>query len=276
MENWSKKQILKSGISNATCNNITIRLKANGFVVYGKDYMSKALFLDDYSFPRGFQWSQIKEVMNVEYSAITNEGINIKLIYPDNYFSIVPQSFFSETELSSYFIHALSVNDLDLFDYYSSLTSIPEVVSISAIKKTGLSDIKDVFKSAELISETKMLLDLCYSDYKLQKIKRSSSLYLNFQNDKVEEILFVDGGLVLMNRIEYHTIENFIYYILNTITQTKQSHLTTDVVILGDVQKQSSVILALTKYFERVHFLSPDGFDVEDCPAHSYYIELNA
>ncbi len=275
MDNWTKKQIVQSDLLDKTYSNITIRIKANGFVVYGKDNMSKALFLDEYSFARGFNNSLIKEILEKEYKTILKNDASIKFLYPVNYFSIVPQSYFKEQELSAYFLNSISKINIDLFDYNFTKVNLPDVICVNACSKGSIQDVKLNFPISEVIPETQILINTCLENYKQNIKTRPNSLFLNFSGDNVDDVLFVDDKFLLMNRFEYRTIENFIYFVLNTLSQTKQSTALVDIVILGDIQKQSSIVSTLSKYFDRIHFI-PSEIEMDNVVSHTYILETKA
>ncbi len=276
MGDWTKNQIVKSDLPNEKFDNLTIRIKTNGFVVFGFNKLSSSFFIDEYVFVRSFNFVVINTIVEKEYHSFIDDKFTAKVIYPTSYYSLVPQMYFSEFDLSSYFLHAISQQDKDLFDYNFDKLSFDEINCINAFSKSFFINLNKTFPQYELISESRILLNTCFDNYKQNIANKPISLYLNFFDDKVDDLLFVDNKLILMNRIEYHSIENFIYYILNALTQSNISSNKVEIIILGDIQKQSSIVLALSKYFDRIHFMNPSKVEILSETAHAFNLETNA
>lgn len=276
MGDWTKNQIVKADFDHNKFDNITIRIKTNGFVVYGINQSSAIFFIDEYQFIRGYNFEIINEVVEKEYHTLMDDKVQVKMIYPARYFSIVPSTYFSESDISAYFLHAIPQSEKDFFDYNYDKTSTEEIICVNAFNKGYLEHIKRAFPNYTLIAESKLFMNVCTENYKQNIANRPNTLFLHFFDDKVDDLLFVDDKLLLMNRIEYHTVENFIYHILNVSSQFNMPTNKIDVILLGDIQKQSTIVSTLAKYFDRIQFMTSGKIDITSETPHAYNLEINA
>lgn len=163
--------------------------------------------------------------------------------------------YFDENHLKSYFLHAINKKNQNEFDYSFSELSY-EMMCVNAIEKSSLNGLKVLLPNAQFLSETESMIKVCTDDF-LNRIKDNKTyLYLYFSDNKCDILLFVEGKLMLANRILFNSIEDFIYHILNTLHQSGQFVEQTEVILLGEIEKQSAIVSGMSRYFQRIHFLS--------------------
>jgi hypothetical protein len=271
MSDFSKKQIFISE-KNINITNLTIRLKSNGFVLCGFDPNEDLLLIEELNFLKGnIETSRKFETLSTEYQSEINLS-KINFIYPTDYFTLVPKQYFEENHLKSYFLHAISTKDLPSYTFNHSSIS-HETICISAIEKCVYDAIKNAFPNSVLSSETELMMNACSEDFLKRIIDKKTFLYLNFLQHKCDIIEFADGKLILANRISFNTIENFIYHVLNTLHQSGQFTELTEVILLGDIEKQSGIVLGLSRYFNRIHFLQTKFSGLPENASHNFIIE---
>ncbi len=272
MNDFTKKQIFKSEI-NTTHSHTTIRLKSNGFVLSTFDRNHNILLVDEVNELKA-DGNLIKTLhfIKEQYSLEANSDIPLKIIYHANHYALVPKMYFDENHLKSYFLHAICRKDTLDFDYiYSALAH--DIICVNAIEKSSFEQLNSAFPKAQFFSDSEIIIKVCTEDF-LQRIEDEKNyLYLHISNHDCDILEFVDGKINLMNRITFNTIENFNYYILNTLHQTGQFAEQTEVILLGDIQKQSAIVLGLSRYFQRIHFLTNHRNKEIESTSHNYAIE---
>ena len=271
MGDYSKKKIYKSE-KNTIITNMTIRLKTNGFVLCGFDTNNDLLFIEEFNaLKNNIEIKSNLDCLLTEYESEIRSS-SITFICPVEYFAMVPKQYFDENNQKSYFLHAINSNDIDSYSFLHTAISY-DTICISAIEKSMYETIKRTFPNSMLSSEADLMMSVCSEDFLKRIVDKKTFLYLNFQQHKCDIVEFADGKLVLVNRISFNTIENFIYHILNTIHQTGQFVETTEIILLGDIEKQSGIVMGLSRYFNRIHFMRTDIEDMPENISHNYKIE---
>ncbi|MEO8933628.1 MAG: DUF3822 family protein, partial [Xanthomarina sp.] len=105
--------------------------------------------------------------------------------------------------------------------------------------------------------------DFTYSHYssilidKILQFEKHTEIvkfYINVYKDHFEIVITDQGKLKLFNTFEYSSKEDFIYYILFTMEQLQLNPEKTDVVLLGDIEKESNLYAILFKYIRHISF----------------------
>lgn len=273
MSDFLKKQIFKSD-SNNIQSNASIRLKTNACVVIGSDNEQKLLFIDEVKCLKSdAKIADLLSFLKSEYSFLNSSAsISTKIIYPNCYYTLVPKMYFDENHLKSYFLHAINKKDRNEFDYSFSELSY-EMMCVNANEKSYLNDLKVSLPNAQLFSETESMIKVCTDDF-LSRIEDDKTyLYLYFSDSKCDILLFVEGKLLIANRISFNSIENFIYHILNTLHQSGQFVEQTEVILLGEIEKQSAIVSGMSRYFQRIHFLSNQRNNELEGTSYNYALE---
>ncbi|MDD2346151.1 MAG: DUF3822 family protein [Bacteroidales bacterium] len=272
MSDFSKKQIFKSD-SNNIQSNASIRLKTNACVVIGSDNEQKLVFVDEVKCLKSDgKNADLLSFLKSEYPFNSSAFASTKIIYPNCYFTLVPKMYFDENHLKSYFLHAINMKDQHEFDYSFSELSY-EMMCVNALEKSYLNELKVSFPNAHLFSETESMIKVCKDDFLTRIQDNKTYLYLFFSDNKCDILLFVEGKLMIANRISFNSIENFIYHILNTLQQSGQFAEQTEVILLGEIEKQSAIVLGLSRYFQRIHFLSNQRNNELEGTSYNYALE---
>lgn len=89
----------------------------------------------------------------------------------------------------------------------------------------------------------------------------SDRLFINVATDYFDVVRFRDGGSVLlMNRYQYKTETDFIYFVLLCCEELKIDRNVTELILLGEVNKQSKIYDICYRYFTNIEFIeAPEG-----------------
>ena len=106
-------------------------------------------------------------------------------------------------------------------------------------------------------------------------------LYIN-SNKNTLELLVVDRGqLQLFNVFEYHSKEDFIYYILFVFEQLKLDVETTPIKLSGIIDKDDELFIILYTYVRHIDFITTDfnfklSNTIKEEHLHHHYLILNS
>ena len=90
-----------------------------------------------------------------------------------------------------------------------------------------------------------------------EKHSRDNTIYINVELFHFEMVVVKKGKLQLYNTFEYHTKEDFIYFILFTIEQLKLNPETVVVKLSGSIEKTDALYQILYIYIRYVTFDRP-------------------
>lgn len=83
-------------------------------------------------------------------------------------------------------------------------------------------------------------------------------LYVSIGLNFFDIVVFNSNGkLLLMNRYDYQTATDFIYFLLLCCEELKTDRDTVELVLLGEVNQQSKIYELCYRYFKNISFLSP-------------------
>jgi hypothetical protein len=83
----------------------------------------------------------------------------------------------------------------------------------------------------------------------------AESLFLNVGKRHVDVICFRNKALQLMNRYEYRTGNDFIYFVLLCCDELKINRESVDAVLLGELDIQSKIYELCYRYFRNIRFI---------------------
>lgn len=111
-----------------------------------------------------------------------------------------------------------------------------------------------LFKRSKVIHLNSTLLHLLpnYLNDNPEKV------FVNVQPYQLDVILFrPDRSLVMMNRFDYKTETDFIYFLLLCCDELKVNRETTELVLMGEVSENSKIYDVCYRYFKIIQFIKP-------------------
>ena len=113
----------------------------------------------------------------------------------------------------------------------------------------------------------------------LEKEKYSlPKMYLHFQKNSFDCIVFKNGELQLCNSYTYKTPEDFIYYTLFCMEQLNLSPENLPVVFLGEIEKEDENFKIAYSYIRNLEFLDSDfsnKINLNSAKSHQHFILKN-
>jgi hypothetical protein len=88
----------------------------------------------------------------------------------------------------------------------------------------------------------------------IEKNASENKLYLHIEATHFEIIVTKAGNLSLYNTFEYHTVEDFIYYVLFTVEQLQLNPELIETVLLGAINPDDALYKILYKYVRHISF----------------------
>jgi len=188
--------------------------------------------------------------------------------------TLIPNELFEETKKEEYLKFNYPVNS-DEIVLTQSLFNLKahNVYAIPAKLKAGL---ESLFKNCKIDHYSGGLIE----NLLFQNKEKEQKVYLHVQ-EKHFDLVYIKGKkLEFYNHFVYNNEEDFVYYAMFAANQLKINSEKQEVVILGEIDKQSREIKLLSKYIQRIFYgLRNDTFRYsslfEEMPKHYYYNLLN-
>ncbi len=185
---------------------------------------------------------------------LQNEFQEVIVLFSNNLFTLVPQSFFIEEEASTYLkfntkilktdVVAHDIISHDLVNVYIPYTNINNFFF-------------DKYGEFEFKHNITVLIEAVLAKSNGSK---NAQVYLNDYYGYYDLVIVKNNKLLLANTFQYETKEDFIYYLLFTAEQLKIDPSEFNLWLLGDISKDSDNFNIAYTYVKNIDFLIP-AFD---------------
>ncbi|OFY10681.1 MAG: hypothetical protein A2X11_13740 [Bacteroidetes bacterium GWE2_42_24] len=190
--------------------------------------------------------------------------------------TLIPQSLASvETNRDILaFNHPLADDEVVLADNVSS----GEMTHLFAISGKLLSVLTQIQGVSGVHCASSVLLELLVGQFR--NLILDDKLFVHVRPRWFEVVYLRDKKLRFFNSFEYRNREDFIYFLLFVMDQLGLNPETSEVVLLGEVEKESAIYDIIYRYVRNVGFarrLSALNFPYvfDSLPRHSYFTILN-
>ncbi|AVR46141.1 DUF3822 domain-containing protein [Christiangramia fulva] len=173
----------------------------------------------------------------------------VNLIFTNPLFSLVPANIFDENNASNYlkFNTKILQTDFIAFD-----TIHDEIINVYIPYTNIINYFFDKYGEFEYRHSLSVLID---SLLKLQN--QGLTMYIHTYHNNYDLVVVENGKLLLANSFEYDTKEDFLYYILFTAEQLDLDPNTFQLVLIGDISKDSEEYKMAWDYIRNISFLGP-------------------
>ncbi len=209
-------------------------------------------------YQKGFRWNNFKSQSMVFFSPK---------------FTLVPSALFDVALTQTY----LDFNSPVLESEVVIAGNIKNFEShcVYAVQRDLAQTLQDLFPAAKRMHTFGPLLEILAASF---KNKSGKNVLVHLQQGHFELIVVEEQKLLFANIFDYKSAEDFLYYLLFVFEQLKINPEKTDVLLLGEVEKNSAIYSIMTKYIRNIHFGSrPEQFEysyVFDGTARHFYYNL--
>lgn len=112
------------------------------------------------------------------------------------------------------------------------------------------------------------------------KNQNKKQLFVHVQGSHFETIVIDQSNLIFYNSFNHHTAEDFMYYLLFVCEQLELNPETIELVVFGELDRNSNLFSLITKYVRHVKFgerkdIANYGYKLQSLPSHFYYSIFN-
>jgi len=262
---------------NLLDNHLSIQLSLDGFsfCVYNKIQKKIAIFetfeFTEENISPKKHLELVKEIY-ANHKILSLKYNSVSITHFNNLVTQVPKPFFDKNNLSNYLQYSIKLLEDDFIAYDTiSNTEIINVYIPFVNINNFMIDIYGTFfyKHASTLLIEKLL----------QQFKNTAEelCFVNVTKNQFEIMVVNNNKLVLYNCFDFITKEDFIYYILFTAEQLKLNPEEIQMLLLGDIEKESELYTILYQYVRNVSFYKPITFPelLKEVSKHSFFTLLN-
>ncbi len=191
------------------------------------------------------------EIIYEQEDQLNQKVDEVVLIFNNSLFSLVPQALFDENNAASYlkFNTRILKTDFIAFDNINE-----EMVNVYIPYANITNYFFDRYGEFEYMHSMSVLIK---SFLDMLKDDSAPKAYLHVHEKFYELVIIENGKLIFANSFEYDTKEDFLYYLLFTAEQLKLDPENFDLVLLGDINKDSEEYKMAWDYIKNISFMGP-------------------
>lgn len=206
-----------------------------------------------------------EKILNLTYNSVTVTHFN-------NLITQVPLPFFDKNNLERYLQYSIKVleNDYITFDEIKN----SEIVNVYIPFVNINNFLIDKFNSFIYKHSSTVLIEKLVHQYKNFE---GDFYFVNITKNNFEIVVIKNKKLELYNCFDFKTKEDFIYYILFTSEQLNLNPEEFELILLGDIEKESELYVILYLYIRNITFYTPTNLHdlLDGISPHSHFTLLN-
>lgn len=198
---------------------------------------------------------------------------SIKIAIESHAFTLIPNRLFNLADRETY-LNKSSRIAKEHFIKDDQIT-FNQSRLIYAWNSEVISVLKNYFPSGQMFHSVTSLLN---GWRKQSEVKEGKKIYIDIESNFFTIAFFDEAQLIFINRFNYQTAGDFLYYTLMTYDRFELKPENTPCIISGHVMEKSEIYKKLYTYIRNLQFLPPipyydfsDGFNIE---SNHYYFNL--
>jgi hypothetical protein len=209
------------------------------------------------------------------YEWLSREYKQVNVSFVNKKFTLIPTPLYLKEKEKSFleFNHVIEPQEIILSDTIKTA----EAVAVFAIPKLIHEEFVKLFKNLKVHHFCSSLIEMILSQYKNQTKRK---VFIHVQPSHFEVLVAEGGKLFFFNTFQHQTSEDFIYYILFVCEQLQMNPEELDLVLLGEIEKNSALYEILHKYIRNISFGTRNenyqfSYKLDTVPSHFYYSILS-
>jgi len=273
------KKISNKGIDylNLEDNYLSIQLSLDGFsfCVYNKIQDEIGIFAV-YKFENStgspiIQLACVNELFDKE-ELLKNNYKSVFVTHLNELVTQVPQPLFDKNNLAHYLQYTVKVLENDFISYDNLNNS--EIINVYIPFVNINNFLLDTYETFVYKHSSTVLIENLLNQYKNSE---GSFCFVNVTGHHFEIIVIKNKKLELFNSFSFITKEDFIYYILFTAEQLNLNPEEFELILMGDIEKESELYAIVYQYIRNVKFYASNNtaLQLNEIPSHSHFTLLN-
>ena len=240
---------------------------------------NKYIALEKYNITNAYNFEAVAELFDSllkESKLINHKFQSVACIVVNNLSTLVPNVLYEDDRKKMYlkFNASLEGNEFIVVDEIRSLDA-KNVFSLPFSLKAKLDS---QYNNIKYHHASSTLIDTLVANNKNQTGKK---LFVHVQETHFETILIDGKNLIFYNTFNYHSPEDFIYYLLFAFEQLQLNPEKIETILLGEIEKSSAVYAVAQKYIRTLKFAersvdSDYSYQLQTLPKHFYFTLFNS
>lgn len=259
---------------------LSIRLSLDGFSFNILDIeKNKHLALVSYLLQEIPDYDELKKEINnifAQHYLLQRLYSRTYILFETNKSTLIPSALFDSNAIHDYlgFNHFLHKDDEVHFDKLVNL----EAYQVYAVPRVIRETFKEKYTRFRIVHYLSSLIESLLLQTKNQNIE--NSLFVNVRNS-VFDLIYLDNSKVkFANTFRYRAAEDFAYFTLYAMEQLKLNPEDTELICMGEFDKNSKLYEIAYKYIRRIKFIDQNDFFkysyvFNDLPGSYFYNLLN-
>ncbi len=260
---------------------LSIQLWLNGlvFTIYNPD-RNKFIGLESYIFSDIENVEQLPsylgQVLNNRHSFAFPYS-SVFLLYQNKSSTLIPEALFSEDHKNLYlgFNQPFQENSRIVFDRLKN----NQAVNIYYLPNFVVEKAKDFWPNVNLLHFSTAMIESLSINFKNKVDKKT--LFVNLRDDCFDVVYFKENKLHFYNSFDFHTKEDFIYFLLISIEQLMLNPEDVNLIISGNIKETDQTYKMIHQYIKNYSFISRNdnysySFVLDELKYYKYYILFNA
>ena len=252
---------------------LSIQISLNGLSFCGLDRKNnKILYFRQVSFPGKLNPLEVLEQIEKVYEQeefLRKQPQEVAIIFANELYSIVPEKFFREENASDYLKFNTKILETDFVaqDLLESFDLVNVYIPYTNINNYFF----EKYGEFEYEHHTSILVKEFLKQNSARK--EGTKVYLNSHSTGYDLVVIKKGELLLANSFSCETKEDFIYYLLFTTEQLDLDPTSFELILLGDIDKESENYEIAYTYVKNIDFLKTSFgyiFEADNAPPKGY------
>lgn len=196
-----------------------------------------------------------------------------KIMLDSHLFTLIPERLFQENDRKLYLSNTAQTSNNHSFGDDKINFNLSRLVY--AYDMSLISVLKNYFPSARMFHKTTALL---LGWHKQAEIKKGEKVFVDVEENVFTISFYNENSLVFINRFEYQTAEDFLYYVLLIYDRFELRPSQTPTILSGFIAKNSDIYRQLYKYIRHLLFISHSPYyEIEktfEKVEHHYYFDI--
>ncbi|WP_246034873.1 DUF3822 family protein [Polaribacter aestuariivivens] len=254
---------------------LSIQFNLDGFSFSIKDSISKKdIHFCAYQFEKTQQnpenlLSEIEAIFKND-THLQQDFDNVEVIHQNNLFTIVPNEYFNEKNLTSYLNFNIKVLATDFIAFDDLESNDAKNIFVPYININNY--LFNNFGEFEYKHHNTLLID----KFTQKNNKEQKAMFVNVSKTTLDIVVLEKKQLILSNSFTYHSKEDFLYYVLFVAEQLQLNTNEFPLHLTGEISVESDIYKLIYKYIKNVSFLESNNtiFNKLDLQKHANFILL--
>lgn len=258
---------------------LTVQISYSSFSFSVIDWSnSKQLLLKDYHLDeqtKGTTLLNFLEVIFEQNPFLSQPYKKISVSICNSLYTFVPSPLFDVASAKSYLKLncKLSENEEVLFAQMKNMSAY----CIFALDKKIKSFFDYQFTGVKYLHQTMVLSDAVLNNF---KNKEQQTVIINIRKNDFDTLIIKDKKTELINTFTYTNADDLLFHLLFVLEQLSVNPDKQEVLVCGEILKNSAVYERLIKYIRHVNFINRNNnveysYKFNEVPEHFYYSLLN-